>query len=324
MAKGPTPARMLPQFCASRDDAPGPRRPGGTGNPRRARAFGPRHHRDLRGQRVGAAHAVDLARVGRAHDRAAGRRRARRCPRAGPRPGSSRPWTCRRASTCSGCPVRHTSAPSRPAARACRRCRAPARPPPAARACPPRSPAAPGLRQHLLGLFARHHADPVVIGHDDVAGRGSRPGADDGHVDRPERLLDRALRGDRAWTRPGSPSRAGRAMSRTPRVDHQPAAAARHGGGREKVAEIAHVAGRGRGQHQDVALGQLLDGDMDHPVVARRGEIVTADAGDGRALLIGPHPGGHAARLRPCASCTVATPAVPRRGRPRASARSMR
>ena len=69
MAKGPTPARMLPQFGVTStfglsiadlaeqkiDVAIGPLRP--------------RHDGDLARQRMGAADAVDLARIRRAHDR---------------------------------------------------------------------------------------------------------------------------------------------------------------------------------------------------------------------------------------------------------------
>ncbi len=82
MANGPTPARMLPQFCAVATIAPCRRRPAGTGS--RRRSPGARRARDdrhLAGERIGAADAVDLTRVGRPHRReqhAVARRRVRR------------------------------------------------------------------------------------------------------------------------------------------------------------------------------------------------------------------------------------------------------
>ena len=102
IANGPTPARMLPQFCCVGDDRlvdEHLQEQVVDVDPRRARLA---DHRDLAGQRVGAAHAVDLARVGRAHHAQQELVALRRCRRAGRRRGNTRPSRCRRASSCRG------------------------------------------------------------------------------------------------------------------------------------------------------------------------------------------------------------------------------
>ena len=69
IANGATPARMLPQFCASETSARSTQTCR-TGSRRRCPgAIGPRDDRDLAGQRIGAADAVDLPRVWRSHHR---------------------------------------------------------------------------------------------------------------------------------------------------------------------------------------------------------------------------------------------------------------
>ena len=88
--------------------------------------------------------------------------------------------------------------------------------------------------------------------------------------------------------------------SRTPGVDDQPDAAARHRRGCKQVAEIAVVTGTGRGEDENVAGLQLLDGDVEHPVVARRRADRHRRPGDpcagvDRAHDAAEHPG---ARLR--------------------------
>ena len=58
--------------------------------------------RDLGGERMRAAEPVDLARVGRAHERRAGSRRAPSRRAADRLPGNRRPWRCRPGSACIG------------------------------------------------------------------------------------------------------------------------------------------------------------------------------------------------------------------------------
>jgi hypothetical protein len=72
-------------------------------------------------------------------------------------------------------------------------------------------------------------------------------------------------------------------------VYDQPLAAARLRRGGEQIAEIAVLAGAGRCDDEDVAGLQLLDGDMDHPVVARRRGDRHGGAGDARAGVDRPH-----------------------------------
>ena len=60
------------------------------------------------------------------------------------------------------------------------------------------------------------------------------------------------------------------------------------------------------GPGQDIAGAELLDRDVDHPVVARRAEMVTAGSHDAGAGVDRAQAGGE--RRRPWASWTVATP----------------
>ena len=104
-------------------------------------------------------------------------------------------------------------------ARACRRCRARARRPRAAPALPlPSARARCDLSSTSAACSRAHDADAVVVGDDRVAGIHERAGADDRHVHAAERLLDRALRGDRIATRRETASRSARARrARRPR-----------------------------------------------------------------------------------------------------------
>ena len=87
--------------------------------------FRPFHHRDLGGQRVRPAHAVDLARVGRSHHA-----HQKTVPVGGQVFGQKIPALRRAAAHPHAADaVRHISGPFRPAARACHRCRGQAPPP---------------------------------------------------------------------------------------------------------------------------------------------------------------------------------------------------
>ena len=114
-----------------------------------------------------------------------------------------------------------------PASRACRRCRDRVRRPAAARgSAPPCARAPRSWRSTASAAVAWHHHDAVIVGDDQIAGMNELAGADDRHVDRAERFLDRALGGNRLGpdreahfrsvpprrgSRPRSPARARRA-----------------------------------------------------------------------------------------------------------------
>ena len=66
-------------------------------------------------------------------------------------------------------------------------------------------------------------------------------------------------------------------------VDDEAADAARQQALGEQVAEVAVLAGAGRRHDEDVAGAALLDGDVDHPVVAGRDLAGHRVAGDARA-----------------------------------------
>ena len=78
-------------------------------------------------------------------------------------------------------------------------------------------------------------------------------------------------------------------------IDHEAAAATRHRTCREEISEIAIDAGAGRREDEDVALLQLFDRDMDHPVVARRSGYGYRASGDARAGIDRAHVVGQQA-----------------------------
>ena len=132
-------------------------------------------------------------------------------------------------------------------------------------------------------------------------GRTSAPAQTIGVCTLAGRLLDRALRARSPRDQTGNPISVSSATSRTPASMTRPRTpcATRLVG--QQVAEVAVVAGAGRRHDQDVAGAGLLDGDMDHPVVAGRdlaGERVAGDPGrpvdraqlTGRAGPCGPAP----------------------------------
>jgi ethanolamine utilization protein EutA len=127
----------------------------------------------------------------------------------------------------------------------------------------------PGLacRKDADRATSRHHRNSVVIGHYHVARRDQLAGAHNRDVDVTEYLLDRP-RGRHAPGPDGKPQQGELLNVATARVDHQapdPACAQRGG---EQLAEVAVVAPRRRGHHEDVAVGALLNGNVDHPIVA--------------------------------------------------------
>ena len=156
-------------------------------------------------------------------------------------------------------------------ARACRTCRGRARRRPAAGACRLRWPRARCAFSSTVAASARvttqtPSSSATITSPGSIAGAG----ADHRHVDRAERRLDRALREDRL--RPDREAHLGEvAHVAHAGVDDQPAAAARLRRGGEQIAEIAVLARRlvGASTRMSPSL-QLLDRDMDHPVVARR------------------------------------------------------
>ena len=145
-----------------------------------------------------------------------------------------------------------------------------------------------GLFQHVRGVGAPDHANAVVIGDDYVAGLDIGAGADHGNVDGTERLLDRPLR-RHAFRPDGEAHLREIAHVAHAGVDDEADAAVRLGRCGEQVAEIAGVGGRSRRDQQDVAGLQLLDRDMDHPIVARRERNRDRRGGDARAGVDRPH-----------------------------------
>ena len=136
-----------------------------------------------------------------------------------------------------------------------------------------------------------HHHHAVVVGHDHVARLDIDAGADHRHVDRAERRLDRALGRDRPRPHRESPSPCSAFTSRQPASMTRPMHAARLQRGRQQFAEHAVGVVGGAADHQHVALLALLDGDVDHPVVAR-----LRQHGDGAARRSARRPRSAACR----------------------------
>ena len=241
------------------DDRPGRRRPAGRDSRRRrpARVDGA-SDRDLGGQRVGAADAVDLPRVGRAHDRGAGARRARPGRRAGRPRGSRRPSTCRRASRGRGCRRSPGQTYFRPFS--ARRgahvvdVEAELARGEALRASPPRRRvrfSAAASTSAASARFTTH--DAVVVGDDRRRRARSRaPAQTIGTLTEPSVSLTVPC-AETAFDQTGKPISRQVAHVAHAGVDDQPAAAARHRRGGEQVAEVAVVAGAGRREDEDVA-----------------------------------------------------------------------
>ena len=190
---------------------------------------------------------------------------------------------------------RHGAAPSREAARACRRCRAPT-PPRQSRARLASSAASRvwAAGQHRARLFPAHHADPVIIGDDNVAGMNRGPRTDHRNVHAADGFLDSALGADRRGPDQKTPSPASPVCHARP---HRSPARGTPAPWQRSPADRrnSHVARRRRGQNHDVARLQLLYGDMNHPVVAGWRADGHGTARDATVHLDRPHPRGHEA-----------------------------
>ena len=159
----------------------------------------------------------------------------------------------------------------------------------------------PGLRllQHLGGVLAPDDADAVVVAHHNIAGLDRRAGAHHRDIHRAGRPLHCALGAHRL--RPDRETHRCQILHVAHAgVGHQAGRAAGPAGGRQQVAEIAGVGRRSHRQHQHVAGLKLFDGDMDHPVVARRREDGDRRTRRRRAGIDRPHGGSEqpAAPLR--------------------------
>ena len=140
-----------------------------------------------------------------------------------------------------------------------------------------------GRRQHLRRLRAWHDHHTVVVADHHVAGFDRSACTRHGHVDRPEPLLHRALRGHALGPHRelhrgqfGDVAATG--------VDHQSAHTACGQGRREQLTEISIFRRRFGRDDQHVTRLALFDGDMDHPVVVGRqadGDRRPADPGTG-------------------------------------------
>src|SRR5688572_24248056 len=92
--------------------------------------------------------------------------------------------------------------------------------------------------EHFRGADALDDADTVIVGDDDVAGLDCRSRADDRHVDRSKRRLDRPLREN--CLRPNWKTHERKVANVThARVNDQAATTARHRRGCEEIAEVA-------------------------------------------------------------------------------------
>ena len=151
-----------------------------------------------------------------------------------------------------------------------------------------------GVVEDVLRLLARHDAHAVVIGDDEIARMYERPGTHDRHIHAAERLLHRPLRRD--VSRPDRKAHRGQiAHVAHAGFDDQALHAVRLQRSCEQLAEIADVGcGSGR-DDENVAFLTLLDGDVDHPVVAGRKADRDRRAGDACAREDRSHVGGQQA-----------------------------
>jgi hypothetical protein len=151
-----------------------------------------------------------------------------------------------------------------------------------------------GLVEHRLRPLAGDDAHAVVVGNDQIARIHEHSGADDWDVHAAERLLHRPLR--RNVFRPDGKAHRGQiAHVAHAGFDDQTLHAVRLQRGREQLAEVAGVASGSGRDDQNVAFLTLLDGDVDHPVVARGNADGDRGAGDARAGIDRPHVGRHEA-----------------------------
>ena len=152
----------------------------------------------------------------------------------------------------------------------------------------------------VSGAVAGHDDHAVVVGHDDVARVDERAGHDDRHVDRAGRRLHRALRRDRA--RPDREVHRGQLRDVADAgVEDDADRSVGPQRGREQFADRA-VGGRARRRDdEDVAGAYLLDGRVDHEVVAGMAEHGDRPAGDAAARVdraqVGGEHAGAALRL---------------------------
>ena len=128
-------------------------------------------------------------------------------------------------------------------------------------------------------------AHAVVVGDDRVAGADRLAAERDRDVDRAGGLLDGALRGDVRG--PGGEAHVAQLPGVAQARAHDQAADAAGGQrGGEQLAERAVGGGRRGGDDDDVARLGLLDGGVDHQVVARPADHGERGAGDAGALLV--------------------------------------
>ena len=123
--------------------------------------------------------------------------------------------------------------------------------------------------EYGLHLLARHDAHSVVVRDDEIARMHERAGTHNRDVHAAERLLHGSLRGN--VSRPDREAHRGQ----VPHIayaglDDQTLHTARLQRSREQLAEIADVRCRGGRDDENVAFLTVLDGDVDHPVVAGR------------------------------------------------------
>ena len=142
---------------------------------------------------------------------------------------------------------------------------------------------------------ARHDAHAVVVGDDRVARPDELAAERHRHVDRAGRLLHGALRGHVRG--PGGEAHVAQFLGvAQARAHDQAADAAADQRGGEQLAERAVAVRRRGGDDDDVARLGLLDGGVDHQVVARPAQHGERGARDARALLVRPDAPGPGSR----------------------------
>ena len=151
-----------------------------------------------------------------------------------------------------------------------------------------------GLAGDRPGLGQRHHHHAVIIRHDHITGADRHTGANDRHIDRPQRGFDRSLGRNRL-----GPDRKAHLLQgadiAASGIDDQAFDPARLQRGGQQVAEHAVAVVGGHRHHQHIAGLALFDRHMQHPVVARLGQHGDGTAGNGRPCPDRPHIGLHQA-----------------------------